>query len=182
MAVGWFAATAVGVVLASQAVALVGDNDGPPTLRLAADTVPTSSTSTTTIPDETTTTSTSLPPIQSTTTTATTEPESSTTTSGPSTTTTAPAGTTTTTAASTTTTAVALTDESTFTLQGGIAVVACLGDTPTLIAAVPAPGFAVEVDGTSELDVEFESEDHKSELEVECAAGQIDVRIKEQSS
>lgn len=188
MGLGWLAATAVGVVLASQAVALVRDDAGPPTLRLAADTIPVTTATTTTTPPSTTVppaATTTVPPSSTTTSTAA-PAGSSTTVPAQTSTTTTTAPTTTTTAAppsstTTSTTAPQPSDESTFTLQGGIAVVACLGDEPVLLAAVPAAGFSVETEFESELEIEFESESHESKLRVECSAGSIDVRIEERS-
>lgn len=83
-----------------------------------------------------------------------------------------------------TTTAVA-SSEQTFVLVGGSVRVRCDGAVVRLVSSAPAAGFVMEVHNPGPgqtVEVRFESDDHRSELKVTCAAGVITAEPREQAS
>ncbi len=57
------------------------------------------------------------------------------------------------------------------------------GDNVYLEAAVPEPGFSVEVEhnGPETVEVEFKSKSHDSKLHAEVEGGELDIDIDEES-
>jgi hypothetical protein len=51
--------------------------------------------------------------------------------------------------------------------------VRCTGSSIALVYSSPAPGFSAEVEsaGPSEVDVRFESDNHRSRIKVKCSSG-----------
>lgn len=175
LVVAWVAATAMAMLLASQAVALVRDQVTDRPSRVA-----------TTLASETTTSTTASP--------ATSTPSSSqpsTTTTGADPTTTAPTATsstsqpvTTTSPATTTTTLPTGADEEqTYYLTGGWATVQCSGDAVALVTYAPNPGYRVEIEsaGPDKVEIGFEAtgDEHESKLEASCDDGILDPKIEE---
>ncbi|MEY2437695.1 MAG: hypothetical protein QOF97_2531 [Acidimicrobiaceae bacterium] len=60
-----------------------------------------------------------------------------------------------------------------YNLQGGSIGVRCTGSSIALVYSSPAPGFSAEVEsaGPSEVDVRFESDNHRSRIKVQCSSG-----------
>ncbi|MEY2464474.1 MAG: hypothetical protein QOH64_2612 [Acidimicrobiaceae bacterium] len=60
-----------------------------------------------------------------------------------------------------------------YNLQGGSIGVRCSGSSIALVYSSPAPGFSAEVEsaGPSEVDVRFESDNHRSRIKVQCSSG-----------
>jgi hypothetical protein len=60
-----------------------------------------------------------------------------------------------------------------YNLQGGSIGVRCTGSSIALVYSSPAPGFSAEVEsaGPSEVDVRFESDNHRSRIKVKCSSG-----------
>ena len=188
----WLGATVLSVVIASAAVAGIRDRvvEAPVAIGLPTSTTtatgagastetssPSATTSTTLEP--TSTTSAELPET-STTITTTTQASAETTTT--TTTTTAAATTTTTTAPPTTTTTASVT-YSTHDLVGGTVVLAFGNGQVNLVSATPRPGFSVDPEhtGPKEVEVEFVSNDHRSELSAHVESGELKVEIEEES-
>jgi cytoskeletal protein RodZ len=74
----------------------------------------------------------------------------------------------------TTTTAPPVTVSQTFNLVGGSVTASCTDDRAALVSAVPNATFDTQVhdNGPSDVDVEFESDTHKSRIKIECVANQ----------
>jgi hypothetical protein len=74
----------------------------------------------------------------------------------------------------------------TFSLVGGTVTVTCTGNTLTVNSALPNAGFSLEEERHDEgtvVEFRFESEAHKSRLEVACSGGQVIVEeLREESS
>jgi hypothetical protein len=66
---------------------------------------------------------------------------------------------------------------STFHLQGGNVSAGCSGTSIQLLSASPNSGYSVDVNksGPDEIDVRFESTDHRSELRANCQTGHVTV-------
>lgn len=187
----WLGATAVSVVIAAAAVAGIRDRvvETPVAIGLPSTTsttmpfetdtssttgetpVPTSATSSTTT---TTTTSTTEAPAVTTTTVV----ESSSTTAPPTTTTT----TTTAPPSTTTTTTTAAVTNQTYDLIGGTVTLTVGNGEVNLVSAVPRPGFDTDYEhtGPKEVEIKFESNDHKSKLEAQWENGELKVEIEEE--
>ncbi|MGH8875132.1 MAG: hypothetical protein ACRDVM_07765 [Acidimicrobiia bacterium] len=73
--------------------------------------------------------------------------------------------------------------EQTVVLTGGTVTFAHRPGEVVFVAAVPAPGFAAEVDdqGPDEVRVEFESPEHRSELRVRWDGGELDIEVREEA-
>ena len=190
----WLAVTAVSVLIASAAVGSVRGqvSDAPSPVRTATTSLAVSTTIV--VLDETTTTSTtrpSAPPA-----TPTTMPTSTTSVAGttestpeiePTTTSTtrAPTTTTTTTPPSTTTTTTAPAAAlQTYDTVGGSVTLLVGNGTVSLATAVPKPGYSAEEkerDDPTKVVVEFDSEDHESELKARWDGGVFTVDIDEES-
>ena len=185
----WLGATALSVLLASAAVAGIRDRvvETPVALGLPATTsttVPLDSVTSTTLTDAPTTT---VPASATSTTTSTTAPPPVTVTTvvdSTVTTTTAPpaATTTTTTAPPQTTTTVAVTHK-TYDMVGGTVILAIGNGEVSLVSATPRPGFSADYEHTGpvEVEIKFESGDHKSKLEAHWESGELKVDIDEES-
>ncbi len=190
IAAAWLAATALSVLIASAAVAGIRDRVAETPVALGA---PTTSTTvaplgisrSTTVPPSTTTV---LEEATDTPLASTAAPAPDTTVAVSTTTTTAPPASTTTTTTTTTappppttTTTVAPTTQ-TYTLIGG-SVTLSVGDGEVwVVSAVAAPGFRTEIEkaGPVEVKVEFESNDHKSELSAKLESGELKVEKEEE--
>lgn len=157
----WLAGTALAVILASQAVALVRDQVTDRPSRAAA-VLLSSSEATTTLPTFPTTTV-SQPPGSPTTSTAPVD---------------APATTTTQVVQATTTTT---TRDELFELEGGWVKVACAGDRIVFKSAAPQAGYQLVQHEISERSVQitFESEDHTSAFQASCKNGTIDATVED---
>jgi hypothetical protein len=61
----------------------------------------------------------------------------------------------------------------TYNLQGGSIGVRCAGTTIELVYSSPAPGFTADVNssGPQQVDVRFESDEHRSRINVQCPSG-----------
>ena len=187
--VAWLGATVISVLIASAAVAGIRDRVvetpvaiGPPT-STATTTVVEGTTSTvgpsTTSAQSSNTTSemaTTTPPPETTSTTVTAPAETTTTTTAD-----PPATTTTTTAAPVTTTTDPV-SYSTHDLIGGTVVLAFGNGEVSLVSATPRPGFSVDPEhtGPKEVEVKFESNDHKSKLEADIENGELRVDVDEE--
>jgi hypothetical protein len=180
--VAWLAATALSVFIASAAVAGIRDGvvetpvaiGAPTTAPPAAPATTTSST----VADPVATTSTSATPQAPTSTTA--APPQTTTTAPPAaTTTTAPAPTTTTAPPTTTTSAVTY---QTYTLIGGTVTLSIGNGEVRIASAVANAGFDTDIErnGPRQVEVEFESNDHKSELSAHFENGELEVKTEEE--
>lgn len=193
----WLGATVLSVLIASAAVAGIRDRVvdtpvaiGPPTSTTTTTLVEDSTTSsgTPSMTRATTTTSgpdTTMPPAETTSTTVAVPAETTTTTAAPppaTTTTAPPATTTTTTTAPPTTTTTVPVSYSTHDLIGGTVVLAFGNGQVNLVSATPRPGFSVEAEhtGPDEVEVKFESNDHKSELEAYVRDGELRVETEEE--
>ncbi|MDJ0499193.1 MAG: hypothetical protein QNJ89_15270 [Acidimicrobiia bacterium] len=193
----WLGATVLSVLIASAAVAGIRDrvvetpvaigaptsttttvvgeattSTEAPSTTVAVPSTTTSSTATTTLPSETPAVTVTAP-SESTTTTPPAPP--------PTTTTAAPPTTTTTTTPPTTTTTAPI-SYSTHDLIGGTVVLASGNGQVNLVSATPRPGFSVEAEhtGPDEVEVKFESNDHKSELEAYFRDGELRVETEEE--
>ena len=74
----------------------------------------------------------------------------------------------------------------TFALVGGTVTFKCTGNVISLVSATPNSGFQVEKieteHGGQQIEVEFESATHKSEIKASCVGGQVQAgEIKEES-
>lgn len=74
----------------------------------------------------------------------------------------------------------------TFALVGGTVTFRCTGNVISLVSATPNSGFQVEKieteHGGQQIEVEFESSTHKSEIEASCVGGQVQANeIREES-
>lgn len=74
----------------------------------------------------------------------------------------------------------------TFALVGGTVTFRCTGNVISLFSATPNSGFQVEKieteNGGQQIEVEFESATHKSEIKASCVGGQVQAgEIKEES-
>lgn len=181
----WVGATALSVLIASAAVAGIRDRVvetpvalGAPTTLPASDSagstpVTPSSTTPTTVAEQPT-----APTLPSTAAPDSTVVEPATTTTGPPTTTTTT--TTTTTPPQTSTTEPPATQ--TYTLVGGSVTLSVGNGEVWVVSAVPAPGFRVEIEkpGPIEVEVDFESNDHKSELSAHLENGELKVEKEEE--
>ncbi|MDX2344260.1 MAG: hypothetical protein QNL12_11270, partial [Acidimicrobiia bacterium] len=178
----WLGATALSVLIASTAVAGIRDRVvetpvaiGPPT-----------TTTTTVAPGEVATTSSPIDPIAtatsptttSTTTTTTAPPTATTIVESTVTTTAPPASTTTTTAPPQTTTTLALSNE-TYDMIGGTVILSFGGGEVHLVSAAPRPGFSADYEHTGpvEVEIKFESNDHKSKLEAKFESGDTNRQV-----
>ncbi len=181
LGVAWLGATVLSVLIASTAVAGIRarvvetpEAIGAPTTTTTVTVAVTGDVPSTTLPSSTSTTST-LP-------TSTTEPPETTTTvaESPTTTTTTAAPTTTTT---TTTTAAPAMQRKTFALIGGTVVVEYGGNEVRVISAVPNSGYYphIENKGPDEIQVEFEGNEHKSELVAYMEGGELKYDVKDES-
>lgn len=176
--VAWVGATILSVAIASTAVAGIRDRVVETPVAIGAPT-------TTTSPATDTTTSTSEATTTTSTTTTTEAPQTTTTevASGSTTSTTdAPVASTTTTTTTTTTTAAPSLDYKTYSMVGGTVTLA-VGDGQVSVASVVAnPGFHAEVEknGPNEVQVEFEGNEHKSELTAQFEGGELKVRTSEE--
>lgn len=183
----WVMVTLVAVAIAAQAVGSVRDqvtNRPSPivdvsalaattttsALELTTTTIPPTTSTSATRPPETTTTSTIV--VEGTSTTTTAAPESSTTTT---TTTTAPPPTTTTTAPPEMTT-------ETREMVGGWVRIRYGAGKVFLDGAGANAGFTMKVEdnGPDEVEVEFRSEDHKSEFSAEYEDGELRIEVKDE--
>jgi hypothetical protein len=186
----WLGATALSVLIASAAVAGIRDRvvEAPVAIGL-----PTSTTSTV-APGSVTSTSSPAGPTttlaapaasttSSTTTTTAASVTSTTVVDSTVTTTTAPPATTTTTttAPPQTTTTLALTNK-TYDLIGGTVILSLGGDEVHLVSATPRPGFTADYEHTGpvEVEIKFESNDHKSKLEAKYEDGELKVDVEEE--
>ena len=97
-------------------------------------------------------------------------------------TTTAPPAITTTTAPLQTTTTVAVLKYQTFDLVGGSVTLSVGDGEVNLVSATPRPGFSAEYEhtGPSEVEIKFESNDHKSKLEAKIENGELKVDTEEE--
>lgn len=184
----WLGATVLSVMIAAAAVAGIRDRVVETPVAIG---VP--STITTTMPPETVTSSSStdvpsstVAQTTSTTTSTTTTPPVTTTTIAESSSTTAPPATTTTTTTvppptTTTTTTVVVTNQ-TYDLIGGTVTLAVGNGEVNLVSAVPRPGFDADYEhtGPKEVEIKFESQDHKSKLEAKWESGELEVDIEEE--
>jgi hypothetical protein len=184
--VAWVVATMVATMIAATAVGSVRGqvtdvpaipNAGTAVLLAATTTTGvTESSTTSTVPanDPTTTTTAVVTPTSSTTTTTTAETSPSTTTS-----TTVPPPTTTTTTA----TAPPGPSVTTHRLEGGEVRISALEPDVNLVSAFPFGGFSVEVEksGPDKVEVQFESEDHKSSFKASWEDGELKIDIKEEA-
>lgn len=80
----------------------------------------------------------------------------------------------------------ATTSTRTFALVGGTVTFKCTGNVLSLVSATPNSGFRMEKieteHGGQQIEVEFESATHKSEIKASCAGGQVMANeIKEES-
>ena len=173
--VAWVVATAMAMLLASQAVALVRDQVTDRPSKVATTSALETTTSTTTIP-----TTTEPPPVSPTTTTL---AETTTTTLTETTATTQTEVTTTSVPATSSTTTTTTNEEETFYLVGGWATVRCAGDDVILATYAPNAGYQVEIEsaGPVELEIKFEESggDHESRLKVHCNDGALDPDTEE---
>lgn len=182
--VAWLGATLLSVFIASAAVAGIRDRVvetpvaiGPPT---TSTTVAPPATTATSVSEPTTTTipvpvTTDAAPTTDAPVTTTTLVDSTTSTTAP------PPATTTTTAPPQTTTTVALTYH-TYTLIGGT-VTLSVGNGEVRVASVaPNAGFDADIEkgGPIEVEVDFESNDHKSELSAKLENGELKVQKEEE--
>ncbi len=182
----WLGATVLSVLIASAAVAGIRDRVVETPVAIGAPT-----TSTTLAPEATSsttsattaTTTTAAAPVTETTVATSDAPTETTTTVGDSTTTTAPPATTTTTTTSPpqTTTTVAMTNQ-THTLIGGSVTLSVGNGEVWVVSAVPSAGFDVDIEhaGPKEVEVKFESNDHKSELSAKFEGGELKVEKEEE--
>ncbi|MGA9596699.1 MAG: hypothetical protein WBV06_11100 [Acidimicrobiia bacterium] len=181
LGVAWLGATVLSVLIASTAVAGIRDRVvetpvavGPPTTTTTlapATTTPTTLASTTTsMLAPTTTTETTAPPQ-----TTTTIESATTTTAPPETTGTTP--TTTTATTTTTTTGPPSFSYPIYALKGGTVTLEVGDGTVRVYSAVPNAGYAYhnEKDGPTEVEVEFDSNDHKSTLTAHFEGGELKV-------
>ena len=180
--VAWLGATILSVAIASTAVAGIRDRVVEAPVALGAPTTTTtvveqtaSSTtfappSTTAAPPTTNSATTTTEPPATETTVAESEPTTTTTTAAPATTTT------------TTTTEAPEVAYQTYSLVGGTVTLAVESGTVVVASAVANPGFQAEVEksGPTEVKVEFESNDHKSELTASFEDGELRVRTHEE--
>jgi hypothetical protein len=185
--VAWLAATVLSVVIASAAVAGIRDRVvetpvaiGAPT---TSTTVPLITDVTTPVADPTTTSfapttsqapaTTEAPPATSTTVV---DSDATTTTAPPATTTT-----TTTTAPPQTTTTVATTNQ-TYSLTGGTVTLSVGNGEVWVVSAVANAGFDTDIEkaGPDEVEVKFESNNHKSELSAKFENGELRVEKEEE--
>ncbi len=182
----WLGATLLSVFIASAAVAGIRDRVVETPVAIGAPT-----TSTTLAPaDPTTTTVLEVPSTAAPETTteppSTTEaPPVATTTVDESTVTTTtapPATTTTTTTAPPQTTTTAAASYQTHTLIGGTVTLGFGGGEVWIVALDPSAGFDadIEKDGPHEVEVDFESNAHKSELSAKFEDGELEVKIEEE--
>lgn len=81
-----------------------------------------------------------------------------------------------------TTTTAADIEYQTFDLIGGSVTLAVGGGEVNLVSATPRPGFSAEYEhtGPREVEIKFESTDHKSKLEAKFEDGQLAVDIDEE--
>jgi hypothetical protein len=179
LGVAWLGATVLSVLIASTAVAGIRarvvetpEAIGAPTTTTTITVASTGDVPSTTLPAATSTSSTLS--------TSTTQPPETTTTvaeSQTTTTTTAPPATT------TTTTAPPVMQRKTFALIGGTVVVEYGGNEVRVISAVPNSGYYphIENKGPDEIQVEFEGNEHKSELVAHMEGGQLKYDVKDES-
>lgn len=176
----WLVATALSVVIASAAVAGIRDRVvetpvaiGPPT---TSTTLAPAGTTTSTVPEVPAT-----PPPTSEAPPVTEAPATTTTVEGAATTTTEPPSATTTTTTVPPTTTDALTYH-TYTLVGGT-VTLSFGSGEVRVASVaPNAGFDADIEkgGPAEVEVDFESNEHKSELSAKVENGELKVEKEEE--
>lgn len=192
----WLVATAASILLATAAVGNVGGWSGDRPIPLQASvsslvtptptpTTPTPTTtqvppSTTAVPSTTVATTAAPTTIATGSVAATTKPpESPTTTKAP------PPSTTSTSTTTTTTTAPPGGDEyfESRQLIGGWVQLRINRDNVYLDAAVPEPGFTVDVEhnGPETVEVEFKSESHDSKLHAKVHDGELDIKVEEEA-
>jgi len=179
----WLLATGLSVVIASAAVAGIRDRVvetpvaiGPPTTSTAlAPASPTTTTDlvvpSTVLASTDTPPTTTVPPV----TTTAASPAATTTTESP------PATNTTTTTVPVTTTTVALSYE-TYTLIGGTVTLSFGNGEVRVVSVAPSAGFDADIEksGPIEVEVDFESNDHKSELSAKIENGELRVETEEE--
>jgi hypothetical protein len=62
----------------------------------------------------------------------------------------------------------------TISAKGGVTTVSCQGDQIRLLSAIPASGFTVSVGGGSrQLDVQYSSSGHQSDVTAYCQGGTL---------
>ena len=185
--VAWLGATVLSVLIASAAVAGIRDRVVETPVAIGAPT-----TSTTAAPASTTTnaamasattvaSSTTQPASTSTEAPTTTVVESSASSTTTTTTTAAPTTTTTTTAPPQTTTTVAMTNQ-TYSLIGGSVTLSVGNGEVWVVSAVASAGFDTDIEhaGPTEVEVKFESNDHKSELSAKFEDSELKVEKEEE--
>jgi hypothetical protein len=169
----WLAATAVAVLLTTQAVQLVAgavsDRPSPRVTPAAVATAAGSSASTVLSDDGSREAFSSSVPVPGASVTSTTLQVSTTSTTEE---------------GSSPTSTTIVNESENFTLAGGTVTVACEGDDISLVAASPRTGFDIEVesDGPREVQVDFEEDDgtHHSRFQAECEEGEMDAKIREE--
>jgi hypothetical protein len=68
----------------------------------------------------------------------------------------------------------------TISARGGVTTVSCQGNQIRLISAIPASGFTVSVGGDSrQLDVQYSSSGHQSDVRASCQAGTLHSSVNE---
>ena len=183
----WLGATALSVFIASAAVAGIRDRVvetpvaiGPPTTSATQAPVDTTTTTLLEMPATAAPQATTTEPPPSTT-----EPPSQTTTTvgeSVTTTTAAPVITTTTTTVPPQTTTTAAASYKTYPLVGGTVTLGVANGEVWVVSLDPAAGFDadIEKDGPNEVEVDFESNTHKSELSAKFEDGELRVKIEEE--
>lgn len=70
----------------------------------------------------------------------------------------------------------------TYDLIGGTVILSLGGDEVHLVSATPRPGFTADYEHTGpvEVEIKFESNDHKSKLEAKYEDGELKVDVEEE--
>ncbi|MCP4963119.1 MAG: hypothetical protein GY925_28110 [Actinomycetia bacterium] len=70
----------------------------------------------------------------------------------------------------------------TYDLIGGTVILSHGGGEVHLVSATPRPGFIADFEhtGPKEVEIKFESNDHKSKLEAKYEDGELDIDIEEE--
>lgn len=102
---------------------------------------------------------------------------------GSTTSTTQPANNSTSTSTTSTTTAAPVTQTTTYQLTGGVVTISHSPGVVNFVSAIPAAGFDTEIKATgpNEVEVEFESDSHKSEFKAKWEGGVLDISKDEES-
>lgn len=183
----WLGATVLSVFIASAAVAGIRDRVvetpvaiGPPTTSTTQAPVGTTTTMLMEVPSTAAPQATTDPPVSTTEA----QPATTTTVAGSATTTTtaAPVTTTTTTTAPPQTTTTAAPSYLTYPLVGGTVTLGVANGEVWIVSLDPAAGFDadIEKDGPHEVEVDFESNTHKSELSAKFEDGELKVKTEEE--